>query len=137
MKTTSLPVHNNRVFVVDESKQTIEILIEILTMHNYYSNGETDPYKVVKRILKEKYAIVLIDYLMPEINGLELARLIREEKSLKDLKIVLLTSKILSSNEVKGIFDLDASYIGKPALPSLMINKINELYVEFNEKFNI
>ena len=115
-----------RILLVDDDRQNSELLRKFLEVEGY----EVD-YAENGRAGWEMYAanrpdLVLLDINMPEMNGFELARKIREQD--RDVLIFFLTDRTEKVDRLKG-FDLKGNdYIPKPFYPEELIAKIRERF---------
>ena len=115
-----------RILLVDDDRQNSELLRKFLEVEDY----EVD-YAENGRAGWEMYAanrpdLVLLDINMPEMNGFELARKIREQD--RDVLIFFLTDRTEKVDRLKG-FDLKGNdYIPKPFYPEELIAKIRERF---------
>lgn len=71
--------------------------------------------------------LILLDLMMPEMNGYEAARLIRENSRLNDSKIVIFSAMSESLALTAGHHIFINDYIEKPASPQVILNRINTL----------
>ncbi len=113
-----------KVLIIEDEKDIIEFLkynlelekFEVLAAHD----GETG-----LEMLKQNPDIVLLDIMLPKLNGYEVCQKIRENKRYENLPVVFLTAKTSEADEVKGL-ELGANdYIQKPISPKKLITKIN------------
>jgi len=76
---------------------------------------------------REKPAIVLLDIMMPDVDGYEVCRQIKQNDSLKHIHIIFLSAKSKDSDISKGI-EMGASlYITKPFSTRNLLEKVKEL----------
>ena len=71
----------------------------------------------------EKYApsVILLDWMLPEISGVEICKLIRAKPDIKDIPIIMLTAKGEEEDKVKGLSAGADDYVTKPfSIPELM-----------------
>ena len=87
----------SKILLVDDDKDMCESLADVLMLDSdYIANYTTDPFKALEMIKKEKFSLVVLDYKMPAMNGIELLQ--RMKKIDKNLTIFMLTAFI--SNEL-------------------------------------
>jgi len=68
-----------KILLVDDDKDMCESLADVLMMDSDYNvDFTTDPHKALEKILNEKFSLVIIDYKMPEMNGIELLKRIKQ-----------------------------------------------------------
>lgn len=75
---------------------------------------------------KEKPDLILLDIMMPYLNGFEVCKSLKSDEEAKHIPIIMLTAKGLESNEKKGL-ELGAdSYITKPFSPRKLVELVKE-----------
>ena len=129
-KTSAQPIA--RVLLVDDNKSGMMARRSVLEELGYVTDGTTDSRKALEMFRKEPYDLVVTDFKMPEINGVELIVKLRAEKP--DVAIILisgfvdslgLTEKntgansviMKSSNEVKHLVRSAARLLKTPRKP--------------------
>ncbi len=113
--------------IIDDDPTIVKVVRIILQTNGFEVleafNG-TEGLELVKRELPD---MVLLDIMMPDLNGFEVLRLLKEDEKTKEIPVVFLTAKTGADYVSKGL-DLGASdYIIKPFSPASLIAKINEL----------
>lgn len=107
--------HTKKILVVDDEPEILDAM-EILLQKMGYDVQTTNRGKTALALLEtEKFDLVLIDIIMPEMSGTTLAKKIRAEKKLKHLKIAFLTVVTLGKAGRKVIQQLKpVDYFEKP-----------------------
>lgn len=106
----------NKILLVDDEPDIIEFLKYNLEEEDFEVivglNGEEALSK-----LSKNPDLIILDIMMPKMDGFETCKRIRENKNFKNTPIILLTAKAGELNEIKGL-ELGASdYIQKPIFP--------------------
>ena len=115
-----------RILLVDDDRQNSEFLLKFLEVEGYAVTYAENGRKGWEAFSAAKPDLVLLDVNMPEMNGFELARLIREQD--RDVLIFFLTDRTEKADRLKG-FDLKGNdYIPKPFYPEELIAKIKERF---------
>jgi CheY-like chemotaxis protein len=102
-----------RILVVDDIEDNVSLLQVILTEEGYEVDTATDGKSALAKIEASPPDLVLLDAMMPQMNGYEVTRRIRQNKKLPFIPILLITAYI-EANVPKGL-DLGANdFIRKP-----------------------
>ncbi|MDH5716236.1 MAG: hybrid sensor histidine kinase/response regulator [Spirochaetia bacterium] len=109
------------VLIVDDIKKNIQILAEILNSHNYEIITASNGFEALKILERSKPDLILLDIMMPKMDGYETCVKIKENKEMKDVPVIFLTAINETKNLLKG-FELGAvDYITKPfKVPELL-----------------
>ena len=112
-----------KILLVDEEVDILEFLKYNLEQDNFEVLVSTNGKDALKKISQNPDLIVL-DIMMPEMDGFELYQQIKKNKVYQDIPIIFLTAKSGETDEIKGL-DLGASdYIQKPISPKKLIARI-------------
>ncbi|MCI4624907.1 MAG: response regulator, partial [Candidatus Magnetoovum sp. WYHC-5] len=108
-----------KVFIADDSTINIQILNAALEFEyrvSFATKGK-EALELVKLIVPD---IILLDVMMPEIDGYELCRKIKADNLLKNIPVILITSSIESESETKGLEAGAVDYVTKPFNPTVV-----------------
>ena len=119
-------MNERKVLVVDDEENIIHILEFSIEAEGYEvitaSNGE----EAIKKARKEQPNLIILDIMMPKVDGYEVCRVLKANPLTKKIPVILLTAKGREIDKRLG-FEVGASdYIVKPFSPSKLIDKINE-----------
>lgn len=89
----------------------------------YRDNGK-EGLEAIKKI---KPDLVILDVMLPSMNGFEILRQVRNDKELKDTKVIMLTSKNRSEDLEKGFSLKVDDYMDKPFKPTELVLRINKV----------
>jgi signal transduction histidine kinase len=102
------------VLAVDDTEQNLSVLGNILSDNNYLVSFATSGMEAFETLQELTPDLILLDVMMPEMDGYEVCKRIKENEKLKGIPVIFLTAKIGTEDIVKG-FQLGASdYITKP-----------------------
>ena len=127
---------NNRVLVVDDEPDILEFIEYNLSNEEFKVKTTTDPTIVVKLISEFKPAIVILDIMIPEIDGIELCHIIRANKNINQPIIVFLTARSEDYTQIAGFEAGADDYITKPIRPRLLSKKVESLLRRNYESIN-
>lgn len=112
-----------KILLVDDEVDILEFLKYNLEQDNFEVLVSTNGKDALKQISQNPDLIVL-DIMMPEMDGFELYQQIKKNKVYQDIPIIFLTAKSGETDEIKGL-DVGASdYIQKPISPKKLIARI-------------
>ena len=89
-----------KILLVDDDLQTLELLDETLRASGYETHCVQSGVKALEILASKRIAALLLDLLMPEMDGFQVLRHIRQNAALKDLPIFIVTAKSLSDEEI-------------------------------------
>jgi two-component system alkaline phosphatase synthesis response regulator PhoP len=123
-----------KVLVVDDEPDIVEILSYNLKKEGYDVEAAEDGIKAVKKAIKFQPDVILLDIMMPQQDGVETCRQIREIPELKNTFIIFLTARSEEYSEVAA-FDVGADdYITKPIKPRALMSRIAALFRRESKK---
>ena len=112
--------------VVDDSASTRRITIRFLKLIGYEVIFEAaDGKEGLKKLKSKDIDLVITDWNMPNMTGLELTRAIRSSDKLKHLPILMVTTRGLKQDIVEALKARVNNYIVKPFTPPILKEKLN------------
>lgn len=122
-----------KILLVDDEPDILEIVSYNLSGEGYQVITAENGLEAVKKAKKELPQLVILDVMMPEMDGIEACELIRKDPNLKDVVITFLTARGEDYSQLAG-FDAGADdYITKPIKPKVLISKVKALLRRFKE----
>ncbi len=117
-----------KIFIAEDDKDLIEVMKLNLEKYNYEVDYAYDGEEALKKILVSSPDVIIIDLMMPKIDGVTLSKMIKNNEKLKDVPIIILTGKL----GTKELFEIDknlqiAAFFYKPVLISEMLETIKKL----------
>jgi len=112
------------ILLIDDDERLLTLLRDYLEKEGYSARLEIDPIRGVTEALTGDYAIVVLDVMMPRLNGLTVLRRIRQQSN---LPILMLTARGDDVDRVTGL-DLGADdYVAKPCTPRELVARIRAI----------
>lgn len=112
-----------KILIIEDEKDIIEFMKYNLELENFSVISANDGVEGLK-LMEEKPDLVLLDIMMPKMDGYEVCRRIRENKETAGTPVIFLTAKSSEYDEVKGL-DLGANdYIVKPISAVKLVARI-------------
>lgn len=107
-------IANSKIMIVDDNMMNIELLREILNPFNVEISTFQKPKEAYKTSLHEEFDLFLLDIMMPEMSGFELAKKIKNTHTNKNSDIIFISALSDSHTKITG-YDLGScAYIEKP-----------------------
>ena len=122
MKKTS-----TKILIVDDDPDIIEILTYNLSNEGYNVKSASNGIEALKKAKKFIPDIILLDVMMPEMDGIEACSNLREIESLSKSMIIFLSARGEDFTQIAA-FDAGADdYINKPVKPKILLKKISSI----------
>jgi two-component system alkaline phosphatase synthesis response regulator PhoP len=122
-----------KILLVDDEPDILEIVGYNLSSEGYQVITAENGVEAVKKAKKELPQLIILDVMMPEMDGIEACEIIRKNPELKDVVITFLTARGEDYSQVAG-FDAGADdYITKPIKPKVLVSKVKALLRRFKE----
>ena len=125
---------SQKVLVVDDEEPILELLKYNLEKQGYEVRIASNGYEAVEIAKKFHPDLVLLDIMMPKMDGVETCRLLRANADLQNTFIVFLTARAEEYSEIAA-FDVGADdYILKPIKPRALMSRIGALFRRESKK---
>ena len=113
-----------RILAVDDEQDIIELLSYNLSREGFEVTTAMDGEEALKKIRAKSFDLVILDLMMPGIQGMELCRILRNDPKTKYLPIIMLTAKTEEVDRILGLEMGADDYITKPFSPRELIARI-------------
>lgn len=110
------------VLIIEDDRNIAELECDYLEAGGYKVDTAYSGKKGLDMALKNKYSLVMLDLMLPEIDGFEVCRCIRKEK---DIPILLVSAKKEDIDKVRGLGIGADDYIVKPFSPSELVARVH------------
>ncbi len=122
------------ILLVDDEPDILEIVGYNLTDEGYKVVTAENGLEAIKKAKKIKPQLIILDVMMPEMDGIEACEKIRKLPDLEDTVITFLTARGEDYSQVAG-FDAGADdYITKPIRPKVLVSKVKALLRRFKKE---
>jgi len=112
---------NNRILVIEDDQEIRELIKQFLLTQNYMVETAFDGLDGLKHFNKQSFDLILLDVMLPNLNGFEVAKMIRTQST---VPIIMLTALEEEQNQIKG-FDLGIDdYMTKPFSFHVLIRRV-------------
>ncbi|NLH97275.1 MAG: response regulator [Clostridiaceae bacterium] len=113
-----------KILVIDDTELMVRLTTDILTKHGYEVVSANNGVDGIKMVATEKPDLVLLDVVMPGIDGFEVCKLLRKDESNNLIPIIMLTAQGNEEDKLAGL-ELGADdYITKPFNPRELVSRV-------------
>lgn len=129
-----------KVLIIDDSRLMVEFAKNILTKTGYSVFTASDGISGIEIASREKPLVVLLDVIMPGIDGYETCKRLKESESTSNISVIMLTSKAEPADKIRALAMGAVDYVTKPFDAGELIARVNthvklqELYEALQER---
>jgi adenylate cyclase len=105
---------DNKILIVDDEPFNLDLLEQELDEHGYVIERANDGVEALDKVASFSPDVILLDYMMPKMNGLEVLARLRQDEKHKSIPVILLTAKATQEDKVKGLDAGADDYVIKP-----------------------
>lgn len=116
-----------KILIVDDSQTQVQGLVKILTKHGHQTITADDGESAVNLARKELPDLILMDVVMPGLNGFQATRHITKTEGTQHIPVIMLSSKDQETDKVWATRQGASGYIIKPASEDELMSTINQL----------
>jgi twitching motility two-component system response regulator PilH len=103
-----------KILVVDDSPSQVRLIQGLLEQGGYQPVGLSDPKRIEEAIEAEQPSVILLDVVMPERNGFQACRELKENAQYCAIPVILVTTKDSTSDRYWGLQQGADGYVTKP-----------------------
>jgi two-component system alkaline phosphatase synthesis response regulator PhoP len=122
------------ILVVDDEQDLLDLIEYNLKKENYKVLRAEDGEEALQMAREHTVDLVLMDIMMPKMDGIEACRLMREDSALKHIPVIFLTARGDEKTEVEGLDTGADDYITKPISTAKLVSRIRAVLRRFSEQ---
>lgn len=115
------------ILIIEDDEDIVFLLQTIMERENYKVHVAYNGKDGLKMIGETKPDLILLDIMMPEVNGYEICREIKNDPKTKDIRVIMLSAKALESDKFWGKETGADEYITKPFEREYLIKRVHSL----------
>lgn len=115
------------ILIVDDSPTEIHVMTSMLEKHGFSVSTANSGEEGVERAKSDKPDLILMDVVMPGMNGFQAARQISSDAETSSIPIIIVSTKDQETDKMWGLRQGAKDYVTKPANEKELIGKINTL----------
>lgn len=116
-----------KILVVDDEPYVIRSLTFVLEKQGYDVSSATNGEEAMAKVRESKPNLMFLDVMMPKKNGYEVCLEVKNDPSLSDIYIIMLTAKGQEADREKGLSLGADEFITKPFSPMKIVERANEI----------
>ena len=116
-----------KVLIVDDSQQNLQVLASLLQRTSMQLDKAGSGLECIKKVRSKKYHLIFLDYMMPEMDGMETFHKLREEENGQEVPIIAITADVSTGIRQKFLSEGFADYLSKP----VMWDRLEEILLQF------
>ena len=114
------------ILVIDDNDLQLEYLSHLLKSHGYTTHTTDDSKNAFSTIMNIHPRLIILDIMMPEVDGFTILKKIRDDEKLKSIPVIVYTSKMFAVDKKKALFLGANSFIAKPVKGAVIIDEIKK-----------
>ena len=129
-------IEKSKILLVDDEEDILEFLSYNLKKEGFGIDTANNGISALKKLEKSKPDLIILDVMMPEMDGIEVCEKIREQDNFDDILILFLTARSEEYSELAGFSAGADDYITKPIKPKLLVSRVNAILKRKRKKKN-
>ena len=105
---------NGRIFIIEDEPSIIQLIQHNLEKKGFIVSSSINGNDGLKELKKFQPDLLLLDWMLPDLSGIEICKSIRKDNSFKSLPIIMLTAKGEEEDKIKGLDSGVDDYLTKP-----------------------
>lgn len=119
-------MEKKRILVIDDEPNLLEVIRIRLEANDYEVLTAQDPLAGLEIAKEERPDLIIMDVIMPKVNGLRLLRILKREDETKDIPVIILSVKWHENNHKAGMDAGADYYLTKPYDPKELLDTVKK-----------
>ncbi len=121
-----------KILVVEDEIDIKNLIVYALENKGYDLTSTDDGEKAIKLVKENKPNIIILDWMLPSVSGLEVCRTIRRDETTQHIPIIMLTAKITENDKILGLDSGADDYITKPFSTNELFSRVKAILRRVN-----
>jgi len=133
---TSIMENQKRILVVEDERDIADLVVRYLQRDGYRASQVTDGRTALSRAEAELPDLIILDLMLPGLDGLEICRRLRQNPRTSAVPIIMVTAKSEETDKIIGLEMGADDYLAKPFSPKELVARVKSLFrrLERNEQ---
>ena len=123
-----MPNSQRNIVVVEDERDTGEMFAEMLRLHGYQAQNAFGGLVAMELIAEKQPDMILLDLMMPDLSGMEIMEQLRQDHSLADIPIVIISAKTMPTDIQAALRAGATDYLTKPISYSDLIQAVEHIF---------
>ena len=115
------------VMVIDDEEDILDLIQMILEEAGIRTITALTGHEGLQRLYREKPDLILLDIMMPDLDGMELLKILKIEESTASIPVAMLTAKVEPKDKMAALQEEAIDYICKPFTPQELVARVKAL----------
>lgn len=120
-------MRKKHILIVEDEESLLKLETILLQVKGYEVSGAVNGNDALEKLSREKFDLVLLDIMLPDIDGFEICSRIRKDKRTACIPVVMLTAKKSQDDQERGTACGANAYLTKPFKSAMIIDVIDGL----------
>jgi DNA-binding response OmpR family regulator len=116
-----------KILIIEDEKDIQDLLQHYLKREGYEVQGVEDGDAGLRKLAREKFDLILLDLMLPEMDGLEICRRLRSQLPTAEIPVIMITAKAEEADRIVGLEIGADDYITKPFSPREVVARVKAL----------
>lgn len=116
-----------KILIVDDEPFNLDLLEQELADYDYVVERASDGVEALEKVQAFKPDVILLDYMMPRMNGIEAVQRLRQDEKHKAIPVILLTAKGSQEDKARGLDAGADDYVVKPFEPVELLARVRSM----------
>jgi DNA-binding response OmpR family regulator len=124
---TEMNIKKQKILILDDEKDVTDFIEILLKMEDFEVKSLNTSTDLMKELLENDYDLLIIDIMMPQFNGIQLTRLIKNDKKLKKIPIIVVTALNDKKNRFVAEHSGADAFFVKPFSSDELVKEVRRL----------
>jgi twitching motility two-component system response regulator PilG len=120
-------MQKKRILIIEDEESLLKLETILLTVKGYEVSGVLTGNDALKKISDGEFDLILLDIMLPDIDGFEVCRRVKQDPRTSALPVVMLTAKKSTEDQNRGLACGADAYLTKPFKSAIIIEVIEKL----------
>jgi two-component system phosphate regulon response regulator PhoB len=125
---------NGKIFIIEDETSIIQLVQHNLEKDGFIVSSAINGNEGLKDLKKFEPNLLLLDWMLPDLSGIEICKSIRKDTSFKNLPVIMLTAKGEEEDKIKGLDSGADDYLTKPFSYNELLARIKAILRRSNPK---